>query len=81
MITNAKKALIKELEIKLTDKEKLEPKLELLAGEVVERKNLIKLINSTSEEQKLFRLKKRYKEISENILKNIENIKFMLGSN
>ena len=45
MIASAKKALIKELGIKLADEEKIKPELEILAGEVVERKELIKLIN------------------------------------
>lgn len=80
MIASAKKALIKELVIKLADEEKIKPELEILAGEVVERKELIKLINSTPEGQKLFRLRKKYKEVSEKILKNIENINIMLGS-
>lgn len=81
MIASAKKALIKELGIKLADEEKIKPELEILAGEVVERKELIKLINSTPEGQKLFRLKKSYKKISGKILKNIENINIMLGNN
>ncbi|WP_306583915.1 hypothetical protein [Fusobacterium ulcerans] len=80
MIASAKKALIKELRIKLADEEKIKPELEILAGEVVERKKIIKLINSTPEGQKLFRLRNRYKEISGRILKNIENINIMLGS-
>lgn len=81
MIASAKKALIKELGIKLADEEKIKPELEILAGEVVERKELIKLINSTPEGQKLFRLRKKYKEVSGKILKNIENINIMLGNN
>lgn len=80
MIASAKKALIKELGIKLADEEKIKPELEILAGEVVERKELIKLINSQPEGQKLFKLRNRYKEISGRILKNVENINIMLGN-
>lgn len=80
MIASTKKALIKELGIELADEEKIKPELEILAGEVVERKELIKLINSTPEGLKLFRLRKKYKEVSEKILKNIENINIMLGN-
>ena len=41
MIASAKKALIKELGIKLADEEKIKPELEILAGEVVKRINKI----------------------------------------